>query len=202
MGAIENDRDDRLAGRERRVKAVEIDRAVAGQIGGGARDRTRFARIEQRPCVTRESAQERAQILAPALAEIAQQRVEFGARQGRGVGQPGVVAILAGQDRKRDPLFARHRCDPFDAVTPPVEPAEQAQQNHLGMDADAIDPQIDRQGMAQVAQMREAHAWQRVALDRPGRREPGEVGVGERQHENIARRLAQVDWFGDLVERG
>ena len=52
---------------------------------------------------------------------------------------------------------------PLDAVAPPVEPAEQAHQDHLGVRADAVDPEIDRHRMAQVAQMREPHARQRVA---------------------------------------
>jgi hypothetical protein len=49
------------------------------------------------------------------------------------------------------------------------------------MDADAIDPHIDRHGMAQVAQLREPHARQPFALDRPGGGESGEIAVGEGQ---------------------
>ena len=81
-------------------------------------------------------------------------------RQCRRRGEPVVVAIFAGQHRERDAAFARQHREPLDAVFPPVEAAEQAHQDHLGMRADAIDPQIDRHRMAQVAQMREPHARQ------------------------------------------
>ncbi len=54
--------------------------------------------------------------------------------------------------------------------------------------------------MAQIAQMREPHARQRVAFRRPGRGEPGKVAVGERQDHDIARRLAEIDRLDDVVE--
>ena len=95
---------------------------------------------------------------------------------------------------------------PLDAVFPEVETAEEAHQDHLGACADALDPQIDRHRMAQVAQMREPHARQRVgldlALDLPGGGKPGEVAVGERQDGDIAGRLAEIDRFDKLVEAG
>ena len=103
-------------------------------------------------------------------------------RQGRRLGEPRIVAVLARQQRERDAALARQRREPLAAVAPPVETAEQAHQDHLGMRADAIDPEIDRHRMAQVAQMREPHARQRVALDRPRRREPRKIAVGERQY--------------------
>ena len=70
----------------------------------------------------------------------------------------------------------------------------------LAWTPDALDPQIDRHGMAQVAQMREPHARQQVALRGPGRGERGEIAVGERQHHHVARRLAEIDRLDDVVE--
>ncbi len=68
------------------------------------------------------------------------------------------------------------------------------------MDAGALDPQIDRHGMAQVAQMGEPHARQQVALRGPGGGERGEIAVGKRQHHHVARRLAEIDRLDDVVE--
>ena len=68
--------------------------------------------------------------------------------------------------------------------------------------ADAVDPEIDRHRMAQVAQMREPHARQRVPLHRPRRCQTGKVAVGERQHDHVSRRLAEIDRLDDLVESG
>ena len=150
----------------------------------------------------REPAQQRAQIVAAAFAEKAQQRVELLPRQRRGRSKPDIVAILAGQHGERDAAFARQRREPLDAVFPPVEAAEQAHHDHLGVRADPVDPQIDRHGMAQVAQMRQPHARQARALSLPGGGESGEIAVGERQHGDVARRLAEIDRFDDFVEVG
>ena len=129
---------------------------IAGQIAGAARHRLRLRHIEARAGMAREPAQQRAQIFAAALAEETQQSVELVRRQRRGFGEPRVVAILAGQHRERDAALARDRGQPLDAVAPPVEAADEAHQDHLGVDADALDPEIDRHRMAQVAQMRRA----------------------------------------------
>ena len=70
------------------------------------------------------------------------------------------------------------------------------------MHGHAVDPEVDRHGVAQIAQRRESQARKRIALDRPGGGEAGEIGVGEGQHHHIARRLAEIDRLDDLVERG
>ncbi len=150
----------------------------------------------------RQPAQQRPQIVAAAFAEETQQCVEFLRRQRRRGSEPNIVAILAGQHRERDAAFARQRGEPLDAVFPPVEAAEQAHHDHLGVGPDALDPQIDRHGMAQIAQMRQPHARQVRALSLPGGGERGEIAVGERQHGDIARRLAEIDRFDDFVEVG
>ncbi len=150
--------------------------------------------------MARKSAEQRAEILEAALAEVAQQRRELFRRQGRSLGEPRIVAVLAGQHRERDAPLARDRRKALDAVAPPVEPADQPHQDHLGMDADALHPEIDRHRMAQVAQMREAHARQRRLVGRPGGGEGREVAVGEREHRDVARRLAEIDRRDDVVE--
>ncbi len=98
-----------------------------------------------------EGAQQGAQILAPAFAEEGEKDVELARRERRGGGQPRVVAILARQHREHNSSFARQHREPLDAVAPPVETAEQAHQDYLGILADPFDPQIDRHGMAQIA---------------------------------------------------
>jgi len=70
------------------------------------------------------------------------------------------------------------------------------------MRADAIDPQIDRHGMAQVAQMREPDAWQRVAIDLPRRASAERSLSAKDSYGDIARRLAEIDRFDDFVEAG
>ena len=152
--------------------------------------------------MTCEPPQQAAQIFAAAFAEISQQRVELGGRQGRGGGKARVVAILARQNGERDAAFARQRREPFDTVFPPIEPAQEAHDDDLRMRADALDPQIDRHRMAQVTQMREPHARQRGAFGVPRGSKAGEIAVGERQNRDVARRLAEIDRLDDVVEVG
>jgi len=68
------------------------------------------------------------------------------------------------------------------------------------MARDSLEPEIDRHGMAQIAQMCEPHAWQGVAFQRPGRGQAGKITVREGEHQHVSRRLAQIDGLDDLVE--
>ena len=147
-----------------------------------------------------ELAQQGAQVLAAAFAEITQQSIELRRRQGRGGGEARVVAVLARQYGEYNAALACQRRQPLDPVFPPIEAAEQPDHNYLGMRANTVDPQIDRHRVTQVAQMREPHARQRGALRVPRGCQGGEVAVGERQYRDIAGRLAEVDRFDNLVE--
>jgi hypothetical protein len=201
-GAIEDDRHDRLARFARGDQLADIDCAFARQVAGEARHRPRPLRLERVPGVAGKGAQQGAQILAAAFAEEAEQGVQLRGWQRRGGGEAGVVTIFARQHRELDGARARQRRQPFDAVSPPIEAAEQAHDDHPGVGGDAVDPQIDRHGMAQVAQMREPHARQHGAFRFPRRGKAGEVAVGEREHDDLARRLAEIDRFDDFVEVG
>ena len=129
-------------------------------------------------------------LAGPALAEIVEQRVEFGARQGRAFDQPQIlVAALAGQQRQLDALRARDRGKPVAAIAPPVVAAEDAHQDDLGVRGDAVDPEVDRHRMAQVAQRGKPHRRQAFGIRLPRGREPGQIAVGEGQRHDIRRRL-------------
>ena len=197
---VEDHRHHRPAGGKTRREAVEIDRTQAGQIAGAARHRLRLAQLAAFAAMPREPAEQRPQIFHAAFAEVAQQRRELVGRQGRGFGEPRIVAVLARQHRERDALLAGDGGEPLDAVAPPVEPADQPHQDHLGVEADTLHPEIDRHRVAQVAQMGEAHARQRGLVGGPGGGEAGEVAVGEREHRDVARRLAEIDRRDDVVE--
>ena len=70
------------------------------------------------------------------------------------------------------------------------------------MRPDAVDPQIDRHRVPQIAQMRQTQARQRGALGLPGHSKRRQIAVGKRQDRDIARRLAEVDRFDNFVETG
>ncbi len=48
--------------------------------------------------------------------------------------------------------------------------------------------------------MREPQRRQHVFVGGIGRGESGEIAVGEGQHQNVARRLAEIDRLDDIVE--
>jgi hypothetical protein len=54
--------------------------------------------------------------------------------------------------------------------------------------------------MAEIAQMREPQARQRVSLSCVCRSDPSEIAVGERQDHDIARRLAEIERLDQIVK--
>ena len=98
-----------------------------------------------------QAAEQRPQILAPAFAEELEQCGKLVGRQRRGSGEALIVAILSRQKGKADVALARDRGERLDPVAPPVEPAEQPDDNDLGVARDLVDPEIDRHRMAEVA---------------------------------------------------
>ena len=135
--------------------------------------------------MSRKPPKQRSQILLSTFAEKAQQRVEFMSRQRGGFDQARIVAILARQNRKCDGAFARKRRQPLDAVTPPVEPPEQADHDDLCMPSHGVEPKIDREWMTQIPQVCEPNRGKHIALRRPGSRKAGQIAVGERQNDDV-----------------
>ena len=117
--------------------------------------------------------------------------------------EAGIVAVFAGQHRELDPAFARQNRQPFDAVFPPIEAAQQAHDDDLGVRGDSVDPQIDRHWMAQIAQMGEAQGRYICLLVHVGRGQSGQITVGERQDRDRARLQTELEQLiqGNLVSR-
>ena len=124
----------------------------------------------------REPAQQRAQIVAAAFAEktaathrvLARGSVEAAARR-------AVVAILAGQHGERDAALVRQCGEPLDAVFPPIEAAEQAHHDHLGMaprrDRSTDRPTWDGAGRANAPAARSASSRAQPPRRRRARRD-------------------------------
>ena len=111
--------------------------------------------------MARETAQQRAQIFPRRLRgnSAAARRVPRAAasRPRQAADRRGLRPAAPRAPMPRSRASADSRSMPY---CPPIEPAEQPHHDHLGVRADAIDPQIDRHRMAQLAQVREAHARQ------------------------------------------
>src|SRR5262249_51356830 len=150
-----------------RDESVEVDGAFTGDISGRTRHRARLGRLDARSRMSRKPPKQRSQILFSAFAEKAQQYVEFMGRQPGGFGKARVIAILARQNRKRDGAFARERRQPLDAVAPPVESPKQADHDDLCVPSHGIEPEIDREWMAQIPQICEPNGGKHIALRCP-----------------------------------
>ena len=123
------------------------------------------------------------------------QPAQGGDRQGRHRVQPGIRAAIGGQHRQRDALAPRQRLDLLDAVLPIGDAADQADQDARRALQRLLDIGIDRQRMFQRRQIGQAQAGQRrsaLARPMPARRKGAEIAVGEGQHHQIGRALAQV----------
>src|SRR3954463_5048339 len=95
----------------------------------------------------RKPPEQRLQVLRSALTKEPQQRVELAIRQGRCVGEAWIIAILAGEECKRDGAFARKRREPFDPVAPPTQPPQRASPPALGVLPPALEQKIARERM-------------------------------------------------------
>ena len=200
--AIEDNRHDRLFGRQRSQRTIEIDRAFPGQIAGDARHRCGFTCRQLVTGMAGEPAQQGAQIFAAAFAEVAEQNVQLRRRQRRGGGEAVVVAVFAGEDGELNAAFARDGGEALDAIFPPVEAAEQPDHDDLGMGAD---PSIHRSTdigwrRSRRCARRTRGSAVRSACPRGG--ETGEVAVGQRKNAQCRPALTEIDRFDDVVERG
>ena len=92
--------------------------------------------------------------------------------------------------------------EPLDAVFPPIEPAEQPHHDHLGVDRDASIHRSTDIGWRRSRRCARRTLGRICSLGLPRGGEPGEVAVGERQHRDVAGRLAEIDRFDNLVEVG
>ena len=199
-GAIENDGYHGMIRREACAQRLERQHALPWQIERRARHRLRRGHVELGPGMAGKPAQQAAQIVGTALAEIGQQRIQVRVSERRSFEQPRIVAVLARQHGKHNARLARERRQRLDAVAPPVEPAEQPHDDDLGVARHRVRPQIDGHGMAQVTQMREPQARQHSTFRGIGDGETGKVAVGERQDHEVARALAEIDRLDDVVE--
>ena len=134
-----------------------------------------------------------AQVLRPALAEIAPQPAQVRLGQRRQGIEPRVALVAARHGRQMEPAPARRGAELLQPVAPIVEAAEDADDHHPRPRRDRLGVEVDRE---RVLQAPSAPASRRLgivvdALDR--RRQRREVAVREGQHDDVRRRLGEVD---------
>ena len=124
-------------------------------------------------------------------------------RQRRCFGKARIVAVLAGQQCKRDAALARQRRQPVDTVAPPIQTAQQADHDDLGvLSPRARSKDRPTSDAADRADCASRTVGSDVALLRPCSGKAGEIAVGERKDDDIAGRLAEIDRLDQIVEGG
>ena len=110
--------------------------------------------------------------------------------------EPRIGAVVARQGREQHAALARDVGDALQAVAPVVEPAQAAHDDERALRDHALDIEVDRHRMAQPLEAGEPQRRQRLRVRLPGGGERREVAVGEGQHDDLGRRLAEID--GDV----
>ena len=111
-------------------------------------------------------------------------------RQGAERGKLRIGLIIARKHGERNAVLAAGGCDLFHSVGPVAAAPQQSHNDELGAGNDVLDIDIDRHVMAEAHDVSEAQAR---AFRVTSTRQAGQLIVGRRQDDNVARRLAEVD---------
>ena len=125
------------------------------------------------------------------------------ARQGRPVGQFRVGRIVAGQDRQGNALGHGRLGDLFHPIRPIGPPAQKPHDDQPRVADHGVDVKIDAHVMGQMHDVGEPQGGcLRIGLKPPrlGIGQGRQFRVGGGQHDDVARRLAQVEGVGSVVD--
>ena len=201
------ERDDRRTIAGEHIRAIKRDEGVAARVRHGAAggdvtpgrwQRTRRHRRRGTPEPRLDPAEQRGDVAAAAVLEVAPQSTERVDRQGRDGIEPRVLPIVARHNRELEFLNARQTSQLLDAIAPIIEAAEKAHQHEPRPGERAFGVKIDRIGMRQPPQASESEGkWAVAVLGRRG--DGAEIAVGKGQDDDVAGRLSQIDRaVGDL----
>ena len=186
-----NQHDWCAVGRE--VRFGRLDHAGAGNIESKPRQRgARDWWHRWQACGERKLCQSRARRIRSAAIAKRFQAAQGRGRQVRGGIQTRIGAAVAGNDRERDTFCRRECAELFDAVTPIVNTAEQADQDAARARQGVLEIQIDRERMRQLTQVGQSKTRQGLAATAPGGREGAEIAVRKGQHDQVRRGLAEI----------
>ena len=192
---VKGNRRDRRVRLPLRADVAEVRRIETRPVQPGGQQRHRFVPggiPADQGCGI---AQKTVGIGRPAMHQVLPQAMRGVGGQGRLPRQVGIRLVVAGNRGEGDPLAAADRGDPFDPVGPVADAAEHPQHHQFCMGHDGIDIQVDRHVMFELQEIPEAEARHPVAGPFPGRRQRRKLGIGGRQHDDVAGRLAEIDGF-------
>ena len=195
QGAIEDERRDRPVVRPDAAQVVQAGVVQAGPENPRPRQLGRLQPVEPaagQRCGIREK--------APGIpgAAVQQEAPEPPVRLGvdRGMrGELRVGLIVARQQREGRTGARAGLDDLLDPVGPVGLPAEQTHDDEPRLDDDLLAVEIDRRVVGELHEVGETHGGKRLAECRARGRQRGELGVGGREHDDVAGGLTEVDGF-------
>ena len=140
--------------------------------------------------------EEIARVLGSAVNAVLPQPVVGLRTQRRQPRQFGVRLIVAGQKGNRDAVLAAHSGDLVGAVGPIAAPAQKPDDDDFRLGDDRVHVEIDGHVVAEMQEAGQAQTREIVCQTGARLRQRRELGIGRRQHDDVARRLAQVDRLG------
>ncbi len=120
-------------------------------------------------------------------------------RQGAPAGQLGIGPVIAGQAGQLNAARPAGAGDLLDAVAPIGAAAKQAEDDQAGVAQHALDIEIDRERMGEAQEIGEAERGRVGGAVGLGLGQAGQLGVGGREIEDVARALAEIDGLAVVV---
>ena len=161
IGAVEHDRRERPS---RHLRHVETMHAMHGERLGGK------TMVRREPREMRHEIERAAHVLRTAGGEERIEPREHRAIDGGKLGEPRVVAAVAGEQRQRNALRPRGVSNFLRAIAPIVEAAEQADHHAARARDHLLDIEIDRHRVAELREIGEAERRRALALARTRKR--------------------------------
>ncbi len=192
---IEHERDDAALPAPLARDFGEARHRTPGPVQSGAQQRRRLGPGGLAADQTRRIAQKIVGVARPAFRQIAPQPLRHIGRHCREPGQFGIGPVVAGQQRQRDAVVAAGLGQTLDPVRPIGAAAEQPG-DHQPRLRHGLHVQIDREIVPEPHHRREPQRRRLGILGTPPRlrrREQRDLGIGARQHDDVARRLCQID---------
>ncbi len=140
-----------------------------------------------------EPGEQMARVVRPAVHEVEPEPASGLDRGGRPVGEIGIGAVVARQERQGDAPRPADGGEALDPVRPVAATAEEPDDDIAGVRHDPLGVEVDRVGMVELEKVGQAQARCRGAERAMPGLEHGELGLGGREDDQIGGRLGEID---------
>ncbi len=193
QGAVEHQGGRGSAGLPASLQIVEGRTADARPVQPGAEQRRGLVPWLLAAEQTRRIGQKLRGVIEAAMDAVLPEAMAGLGRQSGPGGKLGVRLIVARQRGEQASACATRRRHLLEAIGPVAAAAQEAEHDQLRPGDHPLDIEVDRERMAELEQIGEAEAGRALRPAGFGRREAGELGIGRRQDDDVAWRLAEID---------